>query len=289
MSGRLVVCPTPIGNLEDVTLRVLAALREADIVACEDTRRTRNLLEARWLQRHLRYELERSGFENLERLARVAESRDSPDFEHSTRVGRLARRIAQMLDLGSEFAALIRETAALHDVGKIVIPDSILRKPGPLTDEEWVTMRSHAAIGGELVGRIDAFAHLAPAVRASHERWDGAGYPDGLAGSAIPLGARIIAVCDAYHAMTSERCYQTARGEPDAIAELQRNAGSQFDPTIVTALCDQLTTPPSITQPRERAESDTTVHAAGRLHHLPSHKATELLRTCEEPTVRLHE
>ena len=93
----------------------------------------------------------------------------------------------------------------LHDVGKIAVPSEILLKPGPLTEEEWVVMRSHAAVGGELVARIDAFAHLAPAVRASHERWDGGGYPDGLAGEQIPLAARIIAACDTYDAIVTDR------------------------------------------------------------------------------------
>jgi diguanylate cyclase (GGDEF)-like protein len=214
----------------------------------------------------------------------------TPDLsEHVTGVGELASQLGRRFLLDSDQLDELQRAAELHDIGKLAIPDEILHKRGPLTDAETQFMRQHPIIGERILNAAPALQPVAALVRASHERWDGAGYPDGLAGSAIPLGARIIAVCDAYHAMTSERCYQTARGEPDAIAELQRNAGSQFDPTIVTALCDQLTTPPSITQPRERAESDTTVHAAGRLHHLPSHKATELLRTCEEPTVRLHE
>ena len=124
------------------------------IDAIEVLMRTRNLLEARWLQQHLRYELERSGFENLERLAHIAESRDSHDYEHATRVGRLARRIAEAMGLGSQFAAMIRETAALHDVGKIVIPDSILRKPGPLTPEEFDVMRTHTTVGSEMFGTV---------------------------------------------------------------------------------------------------------------------------------------
>jgi HD-GYP domain-containing protein (c-di-GMP phosphodiesterase class II) len=93
----------------------------------------------------------------------------------------------------------------LHDIGKVGVPSEILLKPGPLTDEEWVAMRSHAAVGGELVRRIDAFARLAPAVRASHGRWDGEGYPDGLAGEEIPLAARIIAACDTYDAIVTDR------------------------------------------------------------------------------------
>ena len=105
-------------------------------------------------------------------------------------------------------------------------------KPGPLTDDEWVTMRSHAAIGGELVGRIDAFAHLAPAVRASHERWDGGGYPDNLAGEEIPLAARIIAACDTYDAIVTDRPYRPARTPREACEELARVAGTQLDSEV---------------------------------------------------------
>ena len=121
----------------------------------------------------------------------------------------------------------------LHDLGKVAVPSEILLKPGPLTDEEWVTMRSHAAIGGELVERIDAFAHLAPAVRASHERWDGGGYPDGLAGEDIPLAARIIAACDTYDAIVTDRPYRAARTPREACAELRRVAGTQLDAGVV--------------------------------------------------------
>jgi putative two-component system response regulator len=200
--------------------------------------RTRNLLECRWLQRHLQYELERSGFENLERLARIAESRDSTDFEHATRVGGLARHIAEMLGLGSQFAALIRETAALHDVGKIVIPDNILRKPGPLTAEEWAVMRTHTTVGSEMFGTAtdsDTIAMAASIARSHHERWDGSGYPDGLSGQGIPLAARIVAVADVYDALVSKRPYRDALGDDEAIAAINDGNGSQFDPRVVDA------------------------------------------------------
>ena len=123
----------------------------------------------------------------------------------------LAERIALRMSLPNAHARDVRYAAMLHDIGKVAVPSEILLKPGPLTDEEWVTMRSHAAVGGDLVARIDAFAHLAPAVRASHERWDGGGYPDGLAGEGIPLAARIIAACDTYDAIVTDRPYRAAR------------------------------------------------------------------------------
>jgi two-component system, cell cycle response regulator len=134
----------------------------------------------------------------------------------------------------------VRYAAMLHDIGKVAVPSEILLKPGPLTDEEWVTMRAHAAIGGELVGRIDAFAHLAPAVRASHERWDGDGYPDGLAGEQIPLAARIISACDTYDAIITDRPYRRGRSPRQACAELRRVAGAQLDATVVDALIEEL-------------------------------------------------
>jgi len=120
------------------------------------------------------------------------------------------------------------------------VPSEILLKPSPLTEEEWVVMRRHAAVGGDLVGRIDAFAHLAPAVRASHERWDGGGYPDGLAGEEIPLAARIIATCDTYDAIVTERPYRAARTPAQACAELRRVAGTQLDERAVAALLAEL-------------------------------------------------
>jgi putative two-component system response regulator len=208
------------------------------IDAIEVLMRTRNLLEARWLQQHLRYELERSGFDNLERLARIAEGRDSHDYEHATRVGALARRIAESLGLGSQFAALIRETAALHDVGKIVIPDSILRKPGPLTPDEIAVMRTHTTIGAEMFGTVthsETIAMAATIARSHHERWDGTGYPDRIAGEDIPIAARIVAVADVYDALVTDRPYRGAMSDDEAIAEINSGSGSQFDPQVVEA------------------------------------------------------
>jgi HD-GYP domain-containing protein (c-di-GMP phosphodiesterase class II) len=134
----------------------------------------------------------------------------------------------------------VRYAALLHDVGKVAVPSEILLKPGPLEEAEWEIMRSHAAVGGELVARIEAFAHLAPAVRASHERWDGTGYPDGLAGEQIPLAARIIAACDTYDAMVTDRPYRAARMTSQAHLELQRVAGAQLDARVVQALLEEL-------------------------------------------------
>ena len=176
----------------------------------------------------------------LAALTSTVEAKDDYTACHGEDVAVLAERIALRMSLTSAEARDVRYAAMLHDIGKVAVPSEILLKPGPLTDEEWVTMRTHAAIGGELVGRIDAFAHLAPAVRASHERWAGGGYPDGLAGEQIPLAARIIAVCDTYDAIVTDRPYRPARSPHEACAELRRVAGSQLDAGVVEAVVAEL-------------------------------------------------
>jgi HD-GYP domain-containing protein (c-di-GMP phosphodiesterase class II) len=176
----------------------------------------------------------------LAALTSTVEAKDDYTACHGEDVAVLAERVALRMALSSTRARDVRYAAMLHDLGKVAVPSEILLKPGPLTDEEWVTMRSHAAIGGELVGRIDAFAHLAPAVRASHERWDGGGYPDGLAGERIPLAARIIAACDTYDAIVTDRPYRAARTPREACEELRRVAGTQLDTSVVDALVAEL-------------------------------------------------
>jgi HD-GYP domain-containing protein (c-di-GMP phosphodiesterase class II) len=176
----------------------------------------------------------------LAALTSTVEAKDDYTACHGEDVAMLSERVALRLLLSSTEARDVRYAAMLHDLGKVAVPSEILSKPGPLTDEEWVTMRSHAAIGGELVGRIAAFAHLAPAVRASHERWDGGGYPDGLAGEQIPLAARIIAACDTFDAIVTDRPYRAARSPREACEELRRVAGAQLDTAVVDALVDEL-------------------------------------------------
>ena len=165
----------------------------------------------------------------------------TPDLhEHVNGVGELVVGLAREFACDSDQLDEMLRAAELHDIGKLAIPDEILQKPGPLNDSEWQFVRQHPIIGERILNADPALRPVARLVRASHERWDGHGYPDGLAGGAIPLGARIIAACDAYEAMTSERCYQAARTKDEAIAELQRNAGTQFDPAVVEALCRRL-------------------------------------------------
>jgi diguanylate cyclase (GGDEF)-like protein len=154
---------------------------------------------------------------------------------HVSNVGRLAAAVARQLGLSEDEVTLARLTAELHDVGKTAIPDAILNKPGPLDPEEWEFMKRHTLIGERILAAAPALARVAPLVRATHERSDGAGYPDGLRENEIPLSARIVAVVDAYDAMTADRPYRTPLTGDQAIAELRRCAGSQFDRTVTDA------------------------------------------------------
>jgi diguanylate cyclase (GGDEF)-like protein len=173
--------------------------------------------------------------ESQEVLVRALLERNTELGQHNDDVAELVVEVARELDLDPAEVVATRRAAELHDVGKLAIPDSILGKPGPLDEQEWEFMRQHTVVGERIVSCAPSLREVAPIVRSSHERWDGAGYPDGLAGEAIPLGARIIAVCDAYDAMTTTRPYRAAMSEDDALAELRHCAGGQFDPRVVAA------------------------------------------------------
>jgi response regulator RpfG family c-di-GMP phosphodiesterase len=144
--------------------------------------------------------------------------------------------VAEHLQVPGEERRHIAQAAELHDVGKVAIPDAILKKPEPLSEDEWEFLRRHPVIGERILSSAPALAVPAAIVRCTHERFDGTGYPDGLLADAIPLGARIVAVADAFTAMVSERPYATARETPEALAELRRHAGTQFDPIVVEAV-----------------------------------------------------
>ncbi|MGH2894183.1 MAG: HD domain-containing phosphohydrolase, partial [Solirubrobacteraceae bacterium] len=168
-------------------------------------------------------------------------SERTPDLHyHVYGVGRLVRDLGRDFGLDADQLDELLRAAELHDIGKLGIPDAILEKPGPLDEDEWQLMREHSAIGERILNADPVLQPVARLIRSGHERWDGTGYPDGLAGTAIPLAARIIAACDALDAMTSDRCYQGARSLPGALAELRRCAGTQFDPEVVAALCARL-------------------------------------------------
>jgi HD-GYP domain-containing protein (c-di-GMP phosphodiesterase class II) len=170
-------------------------------------------------------------------LAEVVDADDAYTGEHTRGVVELAVAVADRLGLDEQRRRNVEFGALLHDVGKVAIPKEILNKPGPLNEAEWEIMRTHTIAGQRMLDRVGGFLRdVGAVVRGSHERWDGGGYPDGLAGAAIPLEARIITVCDAYNAMTTTRPYREALAAAAAAAELVRCAGTQFDPAVVEAL-----------------------------------------------------
>jgi putative two-component system response regulator len=220
--------------------------------AHEVVARIRNLLETRALYRALAAqnasleqrvrertrELEEAQLEVLERLAAAVECRDDDTGQHTHRVGELAAWLATALALPADQVELIRRAAPLHDVGKVGIPDAILRKPGRLTPRERQVIQTHATIGARILagGRSDLVRIAERIARSHHERWDGAGYPDGLVGEQIPLEARIVAVADVVDALTCARPYRPAWAL-DAVRDLLRDGrGTHFDPAVVDAL-----------------------------------------------------
>ena len=176
-------------------------------------------------------------------LMRVLHEREPQLYQHLHGVGERAVSVGRRLGLGSEDLDLVCRAAEMHDVGKMAVPDAILMKAGPLDEAEWAYMRRHTLIGERILAAVPALIPVARLVRSSHERWDGTGYPDALRGEQIPLGARIVAVCDAYDAMVSDRPYRNGMSPLAALAELRRCAGTQFDPAVVNAFCAEIVPP----------------------------------------------
>jgi putative nucleotidyltransferase with HDIG domain len=172
----------------------------------------------------------------LRELLNALERHDEGTRYHSESVSAWSGKIGRTLGLAASNIAFIERCAILHDIGKLFTPDHILRKPGPLTDEEWAQMRAHAGNGATLLESIPCVAEYADAVRAHHERQDGTGYPNGLSRTEIPLEASIISVADAFDAMISKRSYRRPFSPAHALAELERCRGSQFEPSVVDAL-----------------------------------------------------
>ena len=181
-------------------------------------------------------EVERAYMGTLEALTKALEMRDHETEGHSRRVVQYTLSLAQKLGMPEQELVPTIRGALLHDIGKIGIPDAILKKAGALTEAEWVVMRQHPVIGFEMLHGIEFLRRATPIILHHHERYDGSGYPSGLAGEAIPLGARIFAVADAYDAITSDRPYRKGREHDAAVAEITAGAGSQFDPDVVAAL-----------------------------------------------------
>jgi HD-GYP domain-containing protein (c-di-GMP phosphodiesterase class II) len=188
-------------------------------------------------------ELERSYFQTVTALTAAIEANDRYTADHGDSIAKLALLVGRRLGLPAHDLRSLEYAALLHDVGKIGIPRHILNKPATLSAEEFAIVAEHPVIGERIVARIDYLCSLAPIIRAAHERWDGGGYPDGRAGDDIPVIARIVFVCDAYHAMTSDRPYRERLSEEAARAELRRNAGTQFDPAVVDAFLSVVPAP----------------------------------------------
>jgi diguanylate cyclase (GGDEF)-like protein/putative nucleotidyltransferase with HDIG domain len=174
-------------------------------------------------------------------LARAVDARMATPMEHSTIVARYAAGAAERLGWSGPDLAHLRIAAMLHDIGKVVLPDHILQKPESLNDREFEEVKRHPEVGAELINRVEGLGDIAEWVRHSHEHYDGSGYPSGLAGEQIPLGSRILLVADAFDAITSDRPYRSAQTAEEALQELRKHAGRQFDPRCVDALEQYLT------------------------------------------------
>jgi diguanylate cyclase (GGDEF)-like protein/PAS domain S-box-containing protein len=204
-----------------------------------------------------------AGRQSADVLLRILSERSPSLGVHLDEVTALCDAVAEGLDMPEADRSPLLQAASLHDVGKAAIPDEILNKPGPLNDDEWAFMRRHTLIGERILSAAPALSRAAKLVRWSHERFDGKGYPDKLAGRAIPLASRIIAVCDAYDAMVSDRPYKDRTRAQDARAELRRCAGQQFDPEVVEVFC-------AVLEEREQAAAPARVTSASARQDLPA-------------------
>ena len=199
------------------------------------TRSSRQIVSQATALRAALAENERTYDATLAALSSALDVRDTETEGHARRVVRYMELIAEGLNVPVEQHATLRRGALLHDIGKIGVPDHILRKPGPLTENEWYTMKTHPDLGAKIIANIPFLEEVAVIIRAHHERWDGNGYPEGLAGEQIPLGARIFAVADSFDAMTSDRPYRRGRQLDEALLEIERCSATQFDPQVVQA------------------------------------------------------
>jgi putative nucleotidyltransferase with HDIG domain len=212
--------PAAPGNDPTLAYRRLNAAYAQTLRYAEDVRR-------------LYHHLQGAICQSLLGLANALEAKDPYTRGHSERVGDWSRRLAVGLGLGHVDVEVIAQAGLLHDVGKIGVPEAVLGKQGPLTGEEWRLMRRHPVVGAQIVAPFDFLAGATPVILHHHERWDGSGYPDGLAGEAIPLGARLVAVADVYDALTSERPYRAALSPEHAREHLRAQAGRTLDARAV--------------------------------------------------------
>ena len=233
--------------------RDLRALYEVSRAREEETTRAHDKLRAAYQQalayaldlRKSHRQVQRSVLQSLLGLANALEAKDEYTRGHSERVAELARRLALAAGLGGPEVRTIGEAGLLHDLGKIGVPEHILRKRGPLTDEEWIAMRRHPLTGAQIVAPLEFFADAALIVRHHHERHDGSGYPDGLAGECIPIGARIVAIADVYDALTSERPYRRRLLREEAVQVMRDDAGLTLEPRLTTLFLDLIVDAPA--------------------------------------------
>jgi putative nucleotidyltransferase with HDIG domain len=236
--GPLVVGMEAIGGYEEgvgvLAARRLRALVERGLLRARQGE-LEGVLAAQAVTR--RRDVQAARVDTLERLITAAGYRDDNTYEHTQRVAHLAARLARGLGLGDRDVWLIRQAAPLHDVGKIAIPDSILLKPGKLSDEEFEVVKTHAVLGARVLagGGSDLLETAEAIARHHHERWDGGGYPDGLAGGAIPIAARLVHVADVFDILVHERPYKESWSVEQAAREITGGAGTQFDPEAVGA------------------------------------------------------
>ena len=226
--------------------RDLRALYEVSRAREEEANRAHDKLRAAYQQalayavdlRKSHRQMQRSVLQSLLGLANALEAKDEYTRGHSERVAGLAQRLALAAGLGIAEAKTIAEAGLLHDLGKIAVPKHILRKQGPLTDEEWIAMRRHPLTGAQIVAPLEFFADAALIVRHHHERHDGSGYPDGLKGNGIPVGARIVAIADVYDALTSERPYRRKLARAEAVQIMRDDAGLTLEPRLTELFLD---------------------------------------------------
>ena len=190
--------------------------------------------------KQLYHRVQRATLQSLLGLANTLEARDLYTHGHSQRVAGLARRLALAVGLSDGSARAVAQAGLLHDIGKIGIPEAILRKPGPLTDAEWTVMRAHPVVGAQIVAPLEFLREEVSMIRHHHERVDGSGYPDGLRSDAIPLGARIVAVADVYDALSSDRPYRRRFSPGEVVAQIERWAGQALDADLASAFLIRL-------------------------------------------------
>lgn len=228
-------------GLQGCFSRRLSLEEYGSFVQLQRASKTMAPLEYEHLQEEpLFHELKQEFSEVLSRLTPIMKAKDRQLYRHSLRVHSLASSLTSVLNLPEEDALTIGLAAVFHDIGKMAINNTLLHKPSRLTRQEFEIVKGHTAYGAKILSQFKVLKNVVPSVYHHHECWDGRGYPDGIGGDAIPLGARVVAIVDAFEAMTSDRYYQKRRPPSEALEELRRCAGTQFDAQLVSLFCNSL-------------------------------------------------